>query len=141
MILFIIIHYSIHDYILFMIINSNYIRLVQEVYQVFNEYVSHTVRIYSSGQSTDVDVEGFVEINSTIGINLFLCFSFFTPYLFFFTGVLPENKELIVRYFTNLNNYDTNPYTNAKVLVHYTDENGYTTVPRYTYHLSLISSV
>ncbi len=40
-------------------------RLVQEVYQEFTGYISHVVRLYSS--SGDIDVEGFVEVNATIG--------------------------------------------------------------------------
>jgi len=69
------------------------------------------VRLYSA--RGDLDIENFVEINCTV-------------------GVLPENKEVIVRYNTDLNNYATNPYTKDAVLVHYSDEMGYTTVARYT---------
>jgi len=85
---------------------------VQEVYQVFSEYVSHVVRLYTSAYGSG-DVETFVEVEPTI-------------------GVIPKNKELIVRYSTDLYNLDVNPYTQQKVLVHYSDENGFQNVPRYT---------
>lgn len=44
-------------------------RYVQEVYQVFSDYISQNVRLYSA--NGNFDIENFVEINCTVGKPLF----------------------------------------------------------------------